>query len=176
MTLPTRRGTALSDRKPGTRAAKPRIPVRSEHDEQVYLFEWAQITRRRRPELEWLHAVPNGGMRSKAVAGKLRAEGVKAGVVDLFLDVARDGELRRHEVGVTMWVRPKFHGLRIEMKAQGRASEKDGGCSQEQVKWIRHYLAEGYAVAVCYGWRDAADVIERYLDGKHENRLPLFAE
>jgi hypothetical protein len=49
------------------------------------------------PEARWLYAVPNGGFRHKAVAGKMKAQGVRAGVLDFNLDVARGG----------------YHGLRI---------------------------------------------------------------
>lgn len=31
----------------------------SEHDEQKYLFEWAELSRL--PQLRWMFAVPNGG-------------------------------------------------------------------------------------------------------------------
>lgn len=36
------------------------------------------------PAWRWWHT-PNGGMRSKATAGKLKAEGVKAGVPDIIV-------------------------------------------------------------------------------------------
>lgn len=149
-----------------------KVPVRSEHLEQVYLFDWAQITRRARPALRWLHAIPNGGHRHAATAGKLRAEGVRPGVCDLFLDVPCVGEGAPDERNCILHV--TFHGLRIELKAIDRRGEKNGGCSADQVEWLRHYEEQGYAVAVCYGWREAADVIERYLDGQHVNRLPEF--
>ena len=37
------------------------------------------------PRLEWIHAIPNGGLRNKATASNLKAEGVKSGVLDVFL-------------------------------------------------------------------------------------------
>ena len=61
----------------------------SEHEEQVALFEWAEWNKRQYPELELMFAIPNGGQRHVVVAKKLKDEGVKAGVPDIFLPVAR---------------------------------------------------------------------------------------
>ena len=120
-----------------------RARVATEHAEQCALFRWAEMQQRRRPELPLLFAIPNGGLRSKATAGKLKAEGVKAGVPDLFLPVAR-GE---------------YHGLFIEMKA-GRNKP-----TPPQVQWHMRLSQQGYRVAVCYSWEAARDVIEAYLRG-----------
>ena len=114
-----------------------------EHLEQVALFRWAGYQQRAHPELALLFAIPNGGMRSKATAAKLKAEGVKAGVPDICLPVAR-GE---------------YHGLWIEMKA-GRNKP-----TAPQVKWHVKLSQQGYRVAVCYSWEAARDVIEEYLHG-----------
>lgn len=42
-------------------------------------------------ELALLHHIPNGGARSKATAGRLKAEGVKAGIPDICLPVPKNG-------------------------------------------------------------------------------------
>ena len=60
-----------------------------EHEEQVKVFTWARWAEAARPELALLFAVPNGGRRDKVTAGRLKAEGVKAGVLDIWLPVAR---------------------------------------------------------------------------------------
>ena len=72
----------------------------SEHDEQSAIFEWAALMQGAYPELGLLFAIPNGGKRDKATAGKLKAEGVKAGVPDMCLPVSNG----------------KYHGLFIELK------------------------------------------------------------
>ena len=113
----------------------------SEHVEQVTLMRWAALHERKWPELRLLHAVPNGGARHKAVAAAMKAEGVKPGVPDLDLPVARGG----------------WHGLRIELKAKG------GKVSPHQAQWIADLSAEGYCVAVCVGWEAARDVLMEYL-------------
>lgn len=78
---------------------KNKMPVPTEAQEQMTLFSWAAMQSGKYPELNLLYHVPNGGSRHKAEAGRLRAEGVKAGVPDLCLPVARG----------------QYHGLYIEL-------------------------------------------------------------
>lgn len=120
----------------------PRIPTESE--EQQALFRWAALNKGRHPELALLFHVPNGGSRGKAEAGRFKAEGVRAGVPDLCLPVARAGK----------------HGLYVEMKRS-----KNGRVSAEQKEWLEALDAQGYAVAVCLGWEAAVRVILAYLGG-----------
>lgn len=116
----------------------------SEHDEQKALFEWSSLCMRKYPELVLMFAVPNGGARNIVVARKLKAEGVKAGVPDVFLPVARG----RH------------HGMAIEMKRVG------GRASGEQKAWLKALEEQGYYTAICEGWEAAKNEIERYLNGE----------
>ena len=113
----------------------------SEHDEQVALFCWATTMQQQIPELEMLYAVPNGGHRHKKVAQKLKAEGVRAGVWDISLDVAR-GE---------------FHGFRGEMK-WGRNL-----LTKPQKLWRERYERQGYKTAVAWSWMEMAEKILDYL-------------
>ena len=52
----------------------------SEHDEQYKLFLWTRY----RPELKWMFAIPNGGIRDRITAARMKQEGVKSGVWDIF--------------------------------------------------------------------------------------------
>lgn len=113
----------------------------TESQQQIWLFEWAYTLSTRYPELDLMYHVPNGGLRSKATAGRLKAEGVKPGVPDVVLPVARKG----------------FNGLYIEMKAA------KGKLSDPQKKWIEALKKQGYYVMVCYSFNEAADVISDYL-------------
>ena len=113
-----------------------------EGQEQAALMSWAKMQSWRWPELALLFHIPNGGGRSKAEAGRLKAEGVKAGVPDLFLPVSRDG----------------YHGLFIELKRQA-----GGRVSDEQKEWIQELRDQGYRVEVCKGWEAAAGVLKNYL-------------
>lgn len=117
-------------------------PPPTEHAEQCALMDWAQMAYGKFPELRWLHAIPNGGWRHPSTAAKLKAEGAKAGVCDLFLPVARGGH----------------HGLYIEMK---RA--KGGRLSDEQKDFIEFVQGQGYRAEVCKGWVPAKDVLLEYL-------------
>ena len=37
----------------------------SEHEEQVYLFQWVDTMKASIPALNWIHANPNGGLRQR---------------------------------------------------------------------------------------------------------------
>ena len=119
----------------------------TESQEQQLLFEWAALSSGRWPELALMYHIPNGGSRSKAEAGRFRAEGVKAGVPDICLPAARGG----------------YHGLYIELKRV-----KGGRVSPAQQGWIAALRDQGYYACVCKGWDDAAHVIKKYLENKIE--------
>jgi hypothetical protein len=67
----------------------------SEHDEQVAVFDVLRANERKYPFLKWIYAIPNGGHRHPAVAGKMKAEGVKAGVSDICVPIPMT-TLRKH--------------------------------------------------------------------------------
>lgn len=137
----------------GSARTKPRamgaVDCPTEEVEQMQLFRWTAVCARHVPELLLLHAIPNGGLRSKSEAARMKAAGVKAGVPDLFLPVARNG----------------CHGLYIELKRR-----KGGRVSAEQVEWMDALGRQGYCCALAKGWEMAAGVICDYLGldkGKH---------
>lgn len=121
------------------RERRPRID--REHIEAVALMKMVRMHEGRHPELKWLHHVPNGGARSKAAAGKLKAEGVRPGVLDYCIPVRRG----------------QCPGLVLELKAVG------GRLSPEQREWAAHYRAQGWEVVVAYGWADAWRAIIEYV-------------
>jgi len=127
------------------------VATPTEHDEQVALFAWAEANVGAHPELGCMFAVPNGGYRPMATAARLREEGVKAGVPDVFLPVMRRGVDGRGTDGRA------WGGLFIEMK------RKPNKLSHEQADWIARLRAAGYMAAVCYGADEAIDVIVKYL-------------
>ena len=92
-----------------------RITAPTEHEEQAALMDWIYLTSWKYPELNLFYHVPNEGKRSPAAAMKLLAEGLKKGVPDNFLPVARGG----------------YHGLYIELKRT-----KGGKLSPEQRQWL----------------------------------------
>lgn len=116
--------------------------IPTESQEQVALFQWAALAEKEHPCLRWLFAIPNGGLRDKITAARMKREGVKKGCFDICLPVARGG----------------FYGLYIELKRI-----KGGKVSKEQEEFRQHCLKEGYAAVICNGWEEAKGVIERYL-------------
>ena len=120
-------------------------PYPTESQEQAALFQWAQRMEGRMPELAMLHAIPNGVYLTKRTGSLLKRTGVKRGVPDICLPVARQG----------------CHGLYIELKRV-----KGSHISREQLKWMDALARQGYQCAICKGWEMARDVIIDYLRGK----------
>ena len=120
----------------------PKTNTPTESVEQIALFQWSAWNEKSMPELILLHHIPNGGHRSKATAGRLKAEGVKSGVPDICLPVPRGG----------------FHGLYIELK---RVSGNQP--TKHQKEWISTLERGGYKAVVCFGWETAAKTITEYL-------------
>ena len=114
----------------------------TEEEEQAAVMEWTALMAKQHPELRLLFHIPNGSDRHPAVAAKLKRQGVKPGVPDLFLPVARGG----------------FHGLWIEMKRR-----KGGRVSDEQKQWIADLEGEMYRCCVAHGAEEACDMLYRYL-------------
>lgn len=113
----------------------------SEHQEQKTLITWFRL---QYPlYARCLFAIPNGGMRNKVIAVKLKAEGVTAGVSDLFLMIPRGGK----------------HGLFIEMKAL------DGKPTEAQKEFIALANLMNYQAVICKGFDEAKKVVANYISG-----------
>lgn len=97
----------------------------SEHAEQVTLVAWF---RRTYPGVR-IFAIPNGGLRGKLTAHKLKLEGVSPGAPDLF---------------IPEWL------TWVEMKRQ-----KGGSLSAHQKEWIEYLEGIGQRVIVGRGFEDA---------------------
>lgn len=120
-------------------------PVPTEQSEAERLMYLVRLHEPQHPELRWLFHVPNGGARSKAAAGKLKAAGVRPGVPDYLLPVAGRG--------VNKW-----RGLAIELKRI-----KGGRTSDEQTDWLDHFDNQYWRIAICNGHEHAWRVICEYL-------------
>lgn len=116
---------------------KDTIPT--EHFEQREFVKWFRQTFR---DVR-IFAIANGGARSKATAGRLKAEGVASGVPDLFVPAWR------------LW---------IEMK---RA--KGGSLSSEQKDWIAYLESVGYCVIVGKGAESAKELIRAFSSTNERN-------
>jgi hypothetical protein len=117
----------------------------AEHRLQRDCVLWFRL---RHPRLALrLFAIPNGGRRDAVTGARLKAEGVVAGVADLFLAVPRGG----------------CGGLFVEMKAAG------GRLSAAQRAWSADVAAGGdYRYRVCRSLDGFRAVSEAYLAGVEE--------
>jgi hypothetical protein len=120
-----------------------RTPRRDhEHEEQVALFAWAAENEANYPDLHWLFAVPNWiGVRTAKQGARLKSEGRKAGVLDVWLPVRRG----------------PHPGLAIEMKVGKNRP------TAEQTKWLNHLSSQGWSVWVAYSADEAKRDILGYL-------------
>jgi len=113
-----------------------------EYAHQVALFAWAALNVKTYPELALLFAIPNGGLRDKITAARLKAAGVRAGVPDTFLPVPRG----------------PWHGLFIELKKPG-----EHRVDPKQDNFINELIKQGFGAAVCVGWEAASKMLIQYL-------------
>jgi hypothetical protein len=123
------------------------------HKIQAGIVKWARYQRN---GAEWLYATPNGGLRDKKTGGKLKAEGVLAGVLDLFLPV-------------TVWLTGRCFpcpGFYIEVKLPEERAKKNGGLSPAQVRFRDFVKSKGYKTKVVYATMEGIDAIREYLGMK----------
>jgi hypothetical protein len=104
----------------------------------------AELRARMPAVADLIYHVPNGGHRHKAVAAKLKQQGVVAGIPDLVLTMARGG----------------YFGLYVEFKA---TPPNDAAISASQHERIRKLNDQGYLAVVCRGHFDAVEQIRAYL-------------
>ena len=134
-----------------SRRNSPKLPTRSEYEEQVAIFEWAEIAKSTYPELEMLIGSLNGVRISIGAAVKAKQAGLKRGYPDLSLDCRRSTNLGP--------LRKFYGGLRIELKRIG-----DSKVSKEQVWWLDRLHEQGYRAVVCWGADEAIREITSYLE------------
>ena len=123
---------------------KKRMPKPiTEAQHQAAVIAWSEQTsvRAKWPLLKLLHHIPNGGNRDVVEGAHLKHQGVKRGIPDLCLPVARG----------------TYHGLYIEMKTE------TGETRPEQYWWIQTLNDHGYFAEVCHGWKSAVRVLEWYM-------------
>jgi len=128
--------------KPKRERAAPDPTIPSEHQSQSAVVAWWAIACKRYSLPHFaLFAIPNGGARDAITGSRLKAEGVRAGILDLMLAVKRGLQ----------------GGLFIEMKKRGNYA------SAEQ-KEVMHYLSiAGYSSIICHSADEAISAIEAYL-------------
>ncbi len=117
------------------------IAPREDH-EQITLLAWIDLHVNRFPELRLAFHVPNGGHRNPHVGAYMKRMGVRAGVPDILIPVAKG----------------KSTGLAIELKR-----EVGGRVSPEQREWLTALAGQGWTTTVCHGADEAIRVISTYM-------------
>lgn len=119
----------------------------SEHQEQAAVIRWWSYGSSRcgLPEFA-LMAIPNAAKRSYALANRMKMEGLRKGIPDLFLAVPSN-----------LANAQRVYGLWIEMK------KKPNKPSTEQIEVLSFLQDKGYFVQVCYSADEAIKAIKEYL-------------
>ena len=96
------------------------------------------------PDDAWWCHIPNGGGRSKAEAGILKALGVKAGAPDCM--IVRRGQ-----------------AFFVELKPEKYRNHKNGGLSKAQVECHAKLRWCGCQVAVCYTVEECEETVRAWM-------------
>ena len=118
---------------------------------QQAVIRWSRQANVRKmfPQLALLYHIPNERKCTPQQGARLKRMGVKSGVPDLHLPVAR---------GV-------YHGLYLEMKTE------KGRVSANQTWWLERLRENGCCCVVCRCWEDAAHLLVTYLtEGRADDR------
>ncbi len=113
-----------------------------EAQEQTKFFDFIAIFEGRHPELRMFFSIPNGANKGFAARMLYKKTGLRSGVPDCFLCVAKQNK----------------HGLFIEFKR-----EKGGRISENQRRWIHDLRLNNYRVEVCYSAEEAINLVIDYL-------------
>jgi hypothetical protein len=118
------------------------------------------------PELKWLHAIPNAGARgNKIAASQLKAEGVKAGVADVFWPYSKTVGY----AGNGEWETTTYGGIYVEMKrANGRMSD----ISPDQEEFRKYCISQNLLWTCAFGWRMARYYLRHYYEKGLTAHLP----
>ncbi len=120
-------------------AGKPRAT--GEHDNQSAFFDLLRLNEPQHPDLKRIFAIPNAAKRSPRVIAEMKAEGLKAGVPDIFIPIGRHGYFGA-------WIENKFGGNKM---------------SAAQSEYREFLLKNNYAFKICYTALDQIEFLEWYL-------------
>ena len=123
--------------------------IPSESVEQQHLFQWARMMSGAHPELALMYKITNEGRRSRVNGARMVAEGMKKGVPDICLPVARGGH----------------HGLYIELKR-----ERNSRVTKEQLEEslflssyaLRYRLKRLMSIAHCEHKQELTEFLRQY--------------
>lgn len=131
---------------------RTRLPARDDRSEESVgrqLVAWVDGLEYSHPVLgriivgDYFYHVPNGGGRSRAEGGALKAQGVRPGQPDYNLDLPLAG----------------YHGMRLEIKREDGAKP-----TADQLEILVRLEKAGYFCLAAWGLEDAQRSVSRYLD------------
>lgn len=137
-----RKAKAKSQQKPQRKQQKTKL---LEHDLQKQFFNVCRFHAEVHKDWRYenIFATPNQAPRSFAQANYMRAEGLRAGVPDVFVAVPCGG----------------FPGLWIEFKCPGKKQ------TEAQQQWFERLRKVGYLCEVVYSATDATELVRNYFMG-----------
>lgn len=121
---------------------------KTELTEQQAVIEWCEVMSRQFPELKTIYHIPNEGKRSRIGGADLKKAGLKPGVPDLCLPIARGG----------------WNALYIEMK-----KDRTCKCTKDQIDFQALLAHQGNFCCIAYGFDEAVCCIKKYLGGFYKN-------
>jgi len=136
-----------------------------EHHDQVIVMNWCLLNKKKYPCLGFIYAIPNGGDRHAAVGAKMKAEGVKKGMLDWCLPWPKQDFIAGEIVG-----KGNFYvvcGLYVEMKVSpvGYPNSRPlSKISNDQKEWIKYFLDVGYEVKVAWSADEAIGYLKEYVN------------
>lgn len=117
--------------------------IPTELQEQIAVFQWANLMIKKYPILRYLNASLNGIRLTIGQANLAKKSGLVKGYPDIFLPVRNN----------------TYNGLFIELKRV-----KGGVVSSEQKDFINFLNSQGYLAVICKGSKEAIKQIESYLN------------
>lgn len=115
----------------------------SEHEIQKEYFSILKFSENKHPVIPYIFCIPNGGARHIKVAMKMKAEGVKRGVPDIFIPYVVNG----------------YGGAWIETKT-------DTGVMSQHQKDYKKFLESQYKHYLCRSVSEMIEATENYLQIK----------
>lgn len=112
---------------------------------QKNIIAWCEKNKNEYPELDLIFHIPNAGKRSIQTGINFKEEGLKPGVSDLFLPVARGG----------------YHGFFLELKKDSKTKPK-----KKQIEWMEKVAKQGYLVKVYYDFKEAVKDLFYYINNE----------
>src|SRR5262245_9295050 len=95
-----------------------------------------------------VHAIPSGGHRERIVATMMKAAGVRPGILDISIPVARGS----------------YHYAYIEMKRPIYRHRPQQGLSDAQIAFGKAQLKLGAYMRVAFDWTEARDYTVEYFN------------